>query len=285
MTNAVNKPFEPAFHMPVIAPPPEGYAGTPADYYAAIDAMTTITITDVASPPELANWDGVAPAPEAKAVEVMIDTPTAQMPSPQGSTTANPEFRTIYAMMGGALRYVPAASPIPLDNSLYTTPTLYSPPNGADPAGSFVLRLWATDFERLQEGLTISPAPRLVIYSGVDEGSLNDYAPALIERVYPDGAKASLAKLLNQAGLLSTAASQTGAPADLVRADFLTAFKTGALDLMVRGGVPIGKMVLDPNVTGGSGSPIAKLMLYTENEGGIATPPIIYAAVKNKGLT
>ncbi len=261
--------FKPAFAMPVIAPPPSGYAGTMADYYAEIATQTTMTPTLVQILPE--QMLPVSPLVE-KSLLITITNPAASF-VPAIPLTVDPDapaappspFATLFALMGGWLSYVRAtpggglhlASMLASPFDTITPAPEYPAPAGLDPAtawGAFVLRLWGMDLKRLAEALPETPVCSAVYYLGVDELSARAALAPLVRLHFPlDQYDASVAG--NEKPVLQDVMEEVkgqayagAAPshADLID-DFLDALFDGSTTLLVKGGSAIGQAVQVPD--------------------------------------
>src|SRR5687767_2579661 len=102
--------YLPLFQLPIIGPPPAAFTGTPTTYYASLNA----TVTAVA-----------ATGAMSRAGLVISVAPASQ--------------RTIYAISGGNITFIPAGKTIP------------SPDNQIAPAGgALLLSVWPADFHKLK---------------------------------------------------------------------------------------------------------------------------------------
>ena len=261
MTDPVDKDkFVPAFAMPVIAPPPDGYVGGTAAYYAAVLLQSAITFADVKVGPEdkLALQQGT-PAPEPKGLKIGI-------PNPSGLITGFPPFGTLFAVMGGWLSYVRAVPDTVAGSTVNLAPILlppfdgvipapqYSAPAGLDPPaapwGAFVLRLWGPDFDKLAGALGQSPACAAVYYLGVDEASAKTALEPSVklhfrqdhyDQSVANGTKPVFQDVVEQ--IKGQAYATTPTLYGTLVADFLIGLLNGNTSLLVKGGSPIGETV------------------------------------------
>jgi hypothetical protein len=295
--------FVPAFAMPVIAPPPDGYAADAAAYYLELASQTTVTPALVEVLPEQL-LPPMNPL-EKKGMLVTITNPNAIFqPSvpltgsgdPNSTLPPLPTFDTLFALMGGNLIYRRATAPDGLNSLLPSqfdgiTPAVqYPSPAGLLTAawGTLVLTLWGTDFDKLQTALNDNPACLTIYYVGVDEASLAPLLkPALkqmfTEQVYLDflaaqnllelaAQKKPVIREVDEAVRLipyTTAPAATTPTYDQLINDLLAQFVNGTTSLMVKGGMPIGRAIqCDPSGMVGSQT-IAQVELWFIDAGAL----------------
>jgi len=304
-TNDKNS-FTPAFAMPLIAPPPDGY--DTATYYSDVASQTTVTATPVEVLPE--QQATTADPLEKKGMLVTVTNPDATFQSSNsgsGSPSSNnlQPFGTLFALMGGELRYLPSTSPeglnplLPSPFSEASTPIQYPPPDGLVTTawGTLALTLWWADFNKLQTALDDNSACQTIYYVGVDEGSLAPLLKPAFERIFtqqaysdhltaqsslpaPDRKKAVLRDVVETVTLTPYAtdpASSTPTYDDLVDA-FMAEFVKGTTSLMVKGGTPIAKAVQSAPA---GGETIAQIELWFVDAGApqqFMSPVWIFAA-------
>ena len=125
--------YRPHLAMPVIAPPPDGFAGTPDDYYQQLQIDLTLA----------------ASGPSGEFVEIALAPVTGS------SLAIDP---TLFAMTGGFISCFPAGAVIP------------SPDNLVDPIRTtLVLTVWFGDIEAQQRRFPPGTPPLgRIYYVGID---------------------------------------------------------------------------------------------------------------------
>jgi hypothetical protein len=273
--------FQPRFRMPVIAPPPPDYAGDAEAYYADVEQQSGVVAAPIAIEPE--EVQAAPNASPANGMKVTLSNPNGVFQYvPTGISVPAPPpapWRTLFAMMGGQLRYVPSTDPAGLNAQL---PPLYdslpSPFTPQTPAGlltsswgTLVLRLWGADVMKMQARLDGAPACGVIYYVGVDETSLNAAVEPVVHQLFPaTGFASSIAGNRTPAlrlvveEILSAPYAQPPSYAQVV-ADYVAQFVAGKTSLLVPGGTPIGTTVLlDP---GGGAAPGGEILLWAVDSG------------------
>jgi len=125
--------YVPRFKMPIIAPPPLGFTGTPDDYYLQLQIALTLVVS----------------GPNGEFVDIGLTRATG------GSVALDP---TLFAMTGGFVRHYPPGMPIP------------SPDGFVDAQnGVLVLATWIGDVEAQRRNFPPdTPATSRIYYVGVD---------------------------------------------------------------------------------------------------------------------
>jgi hypothetical protein len=125
--------YRPYLAMPVIAPRPDGFAGTPDDYYQQLQIDVALT----------------ASGPGGEFVDIALSAAT-------GSTLGIDP--TLFAMTGGFISCFPAGASIP------------SPDNLVDPnRDTLILTVWLGDIEAQQRKFPPGTSPLgRVYYAGID---------------------------------------------------------------------------------------------------------------------
>lgn len=240
--------FVPAFAMPVIAPPPDG--GPDAiTHYAAVKALCDLVIADV---PVSADTNMLA-----KGLRITI-------PNPAGMVAGSLAFGTLFALMGGSLRYrrveadkvtlaLASILPAPFDSA--TPAPSFTAPAGHDASkswGAFRLTVWGPDFMKLRHLIGEVSACATVYYLGVDEASAALALKPLVECEYPltayDKAIAEATKPAFQS-VVEKARNQvyvSTPPYATLVADFMTSLMKGDTELMVPGGGALGQAIEAP---------------------------------------
>ena len=137
MTNSGSSGYSPAFIMPVIAPPPQGFSGPFQQYYAALGLVVTATETG----------DVIRQGLEIKIAKAAL---TAAVDG------------TLFAMTGGFVQYFPSGLILP-------TPDQQVSPAG----GALELRVWIKDVDSQLKGFPAGVTPiASILYLGVQAPSV-----------------------------------------------------------------------------------------------------------------
>lgn len=260
-------PLKTRFHMPVIAPAPKDYQGTAPAYYAEVAQQCATGALPIPVEPELIVALSASPSP--KGLQVTLANPDGVFQYQSGGQgPAPPPWRTLFAMTGGFLTYVPSTVasglgpwlPPPFDS--IASPFVPTAPAGLATArwGTLVLRLWGPDVARMQRNLDAGPACGVLYYVGVAEDSLAMPVAGIVSRLFPKERFDSSAAEGKQPTLRRVLEKMAGTPyptmpgyTQLVT-DYVARFVAGETSLMVEGGQAIGKTVL---VSPGGGGGVA----------------------------
>lgn len=280
MTTNQSLSFQPRFRMPVIAPPPRDYAGDADAYYAEAALQAGVVATPITvEPEELLSAPNPSPT---NGMRVTLTDPDGVLQHVPMAVSDPPPptapWRTLFAMMGGQLRYVPSTAPAGLNAHMPSPYDSLSPPfTPRAPAGlltpawgTLILRLWGADVMKMQTEIDSGPACGVIYYVGVDEASLDAAMEAIIHQLFPAASFAAsitanripaLRQVVEE--ILSAPYTQPPSHAQLVT-DYVTQFVAGKTSVLVPGGAAIGKALLvDP----GGGAAAGEVLLWTVDSG------------------
>lgn len=262
--------FSPLFHMPVIAPAPADYAGDAVAYYAEVAQQTAVTLTAVEVLPEQMLTPSASL--QAKGLVVTLGNPDATFQYAASSQApAPPAWRTLFAMAGGFLRYIPSGAPGGLNPALPPPFDTLAPVSPAAPVdlttpawGTLALDIWPADSRLMQEAAPQKPSLGALYYVGADEAAAAVAIKPLLAVQYPQarydasvsaGKTPALQKAVE--GIKGAAYGSAQSYATLLD-DYVAEFKQGTTSVLVKGGSQIGAAILaDPG-----GGPIGRIEFW-----------------------